>query len=67
MSPYQILDIHTIIDMFCSKLTSHLISQIRFCLRCDIVQRNLFSQNKSTIVYICMVFFTSTIIPVAVL
>ena len=52
MSRYQILDKHTITDMFCSKLTSHRISHRRLYVQCDIVLRNPFSQNKSTMVYI---------------
>jgi len=35
-SHYQILDKHTIIDMYCSKWTSHCISHFRLCLWCDI-------------------------------
>jgi len=49
---YQILDKHTIVNMFYSKWTSHRISRLRLRLRCDIALRNPFSQNKSTIVYI---------------
>ena len=41
-SPWQILHIHTIVDMFCLKWTSHCISHCR----------NLLWQNKSTIVYL---------------
>jgi hypothetical protein len=48
---WQILDKHTIIDMLCSKWTSHCISQLIFCLLCDIAIRHPFSQNQSTIVY----------------
>ena len=52
MSCYQILDKHTILDMFCSKWTSHNISHLWLCLRCDIALRNPFSKNKSTVVCI---------------
>ena len=44
----QILFKHNImVDMFCLKLTSHLISYLRLRLRRDIVMRNQFLQNKS--------------------
>ena len=44
----QILFKHNImVDMFCLKLTSHLISHLRLRLRRDIVMRNQFLQNKS--------------------
>jgi len=52
MSCYQILDKHTIIDMFCSIWVSHRISYFRVLLWCDIALRNPFSQNKSKIVCI---------------
>jgi len=48
----QILNKHTIVDMFYSKWTSHLISHLRLCLRLEIALRNPFSQDKSMIVYI---------------
>jgi len=46
-SHYQILDKHTIVDMFCSKWTPHHNSHLRLCLWCEIVLRNPFSQTKS--------------------
>ena len=52
MSRCQILNKHTIADMVCSKWTSHRISHLGLRLWCEIVLRNPFSQNKSTIVYI---------------
>ena len=40
-----------IASMFCLIWTSHRISHLRLGLRCNIVLRNPFSQNISTIVY----------------
>jgi len=56
-SSHQILDKHIIVDVFCSKWTSHRISHLRLCLRFEIALRNPFSQNKSTIVYIYWLVF----------
>ena len=47
----QILDKHTILDMFRLKWTFHCISHLRLHLGCEIALRNPFSQNKSRIVY----------------
>jgi hypothetical protein len=49
---HQILDKHTIVDIFCSKRTSKYISRLRFHLQSEIALRNPFSQNKSTILFI---------------
>ena len=62
MSSHQILNKHTIINMFYLKWTSHHNSQLGFLLRCEIALRNLFSQNKSAIIYIwnknmCNIYF----------
>ena len=45
LMPNPLLTYTVVVDMFCSKWTSH-------CQRCDIVLRNPFSQNKRAIVYI---------------
>ena len=55
---YQILDKHTIVDVFCSKWTSHCISQLRVRLRCNISLRNPFTQSKSAVVYMYRQIFS---------
>jgi hypothetical protein len=40
----HLLNKHTIIDMFCSKWTFHLISHLMVYLQCDIALRNPFSK-----------------------
>ena len=39
-SRYQVLDKHTIVDIICSKLTSHRMTHLTLHLRCDIALRN---------------------------
>jgi magnesium-transporting ATPase (P-type) len=44
------LPYHTIVDIICSKWTSHCISHLGLHLRFDIDLRNSFSQNKSMMI-----------------
>jgi len=39
-SRYQILDKHTVVDIICSKLTSHRMAHLTLRLRCDTALRN---------------------------
>ena len=50
-SHYQILNKHTIIDMFWSEWFSHRILHPRLCLRWNIAPRNPFSQIKSALLF----------------
>jgi len=54
-SPYQILDKHTIIDMFCPKWTSHIISHLRLHLQCNVAHRYPFSLSKSAVIFLSMI------------
>ena len=50
----QVLDKHTIIDMFCSK--SGLYLHLAWDILCNIAMRNQFSQKQSTIIIIVYIY-----------